>query len=531
MDDAKRTTTETAGEKPNQSTTSLREVLDEIGAEEAVARLEMRIGSLEGEIERADRRLHEFERARRGELDVMRARVEDVLAATDEMLDEHRGGAKDQEERVGSLVSEATATARMELHELRDTLTPHVQQSVHDAEIHVRALRGEMARLQQDTEVKLTAATEQVAAVEGELHEFRELAMTTTTKALGEHAANVADLRAEVTSRITTMETAAEARQQDAAERLEALRRELDAATGELRASVSMRASELKSDLGSLRAELTEAADVGQSRDDDLEERWITATKGVADKIEHAVGRVEIQVRKEREERQVAMDRSDERLGEALSRLDVVGDKVDSVNRPRVDDLRRTMTDMDSRVGALQVQVAAAVGQIASELNNRVAVVGGNVDAVRATAALHTEELGRLGDVSQAVEGMRSDFVAALAEIRAEMKAASDQSTSGVSGDDQVRATQEAVRLAEASSAQTREVVTMMTAMQEELRALAGLRQEVRDQASTLVEAVTRAESAELAAIQTREAVAAAVRRGREARAVSRPPTEEPASE
>lgn len=82
--------------------------------------------------------------------------------------------------------------------------------------------------------------------------------------------------------------------------------------------------------------------------------------------------------------------------------------------------------------------------------------------------------------------------------------------------------------MAEAANAQTRELVATMTTIQEELRALSGLRQEVRDQASTLVEAVTRAESAEHAAIQTREALAAAVRRGREAKAVSRPAADVP---
>lgn len=515
---------------PPKQTSSLRSILDEIGAEEAVARLELRIQNLESELDRSDRRLHEFERARRGELDVMRARVEDVLGAVESMLGEQREAGKDLEGRLSEQVTEATRIARTELHELRDTLTPHVQQAVHDAESHVSALRGEVARLGTDVGAKFEQSTKQSASLQQAIVEIRQSTAAQVTQQLEAHAGTVADLRAELTSRVDTVETAGEARQQDVAQRMEALRRELDAATGELRAAVSLRTSELKSDVKALRDELTEAADVGQSRDDDLEARWIDATRDVADKIEQAVARVESQVRKEREDRQEALDRADERLNEATAKLDALGDRIEAVKRPRVDDVRRGMTDVESRVEALQGQVAAAVGQIASELNNRVAVVGGDLEAVRATAAFHTEELARLGGVSGSVDELRQEVSSALDQLRKELAGLKEQARSGVSADDQVRATKEAVRIAEAASAQTREVVTTLTSMQEELRALAGLRQEVRDQASTLVEAVTRAEAAEQAAIQTREAVAAAVRRGREARAVSRPadPAEAP---
>lgn len=506
---------------------SLRTVLDEIGAEEAVARLEEHIESVEGELQRSDRRLQEFERARRGELDVMRARVEDVLGAVDEMIQEHRAGAKDLEARLAAQVAQGANTARQELTELRDTLTPRVQQAVHDAQRDVSALRGELSRFAHGADARIAEVRETVAAVDARFAALAEQTSQGIEQGLAGHAASLEELRIEVMSRLAALDAAGEARQQDGADRLESLRRELDATTGELRASSSMRSSELRAELQAVREELDEAVDAAQARDDSLEERWVGATRDVADRIEQTTGRLEAQVRKEREERQMAADHTEERLNEAMARVDAMGDRIEAIKRPRVDDVRRAITDTESRVDALQGQVAAAVGQIASELNNRVAVVGGDLEAVRATTTAHTEDLARLGGVADAVAEIRTEVAGELQQIRAELTALRQQSQAGAVSGDQTAAAANAVRVAEAANLQARELITTITSMQEELRALAGLRQEVRDQASTLVEAVTRAEAAEQAAIATREALAAAVRRGREARAgAAQPPTD-----
>ncbi len=504
---------------------SLKDVLDEIGAEEAVARLELRVQGLEGEIERADRRMHEWERARRGELDVMRARIEDVLTAVDSSLDDQRGAAKELEARVVGQIAEASGIARGELHELRDTLTPKVAQATQEFESQVSKLRGEIGRVD-------TAGTSRLEDAKGQLAKIREEIETVSedlrrdVSASGDNSKKqLAEFRAELASRVEVVETASEARQQDASDRLEALRRELDAATGELRAQVHLRANELKGDLQSLKSELGEAADVGQERDDDLERRWIDATKDVAGRIDQAVSRVEQEVRKEREERQTTVARAEQRLDEAMGRIDNLGDKVDATKRPQVEDVRQNISAIESKVESLSSQVTSAVSTIASDLTNRVAVVGGDVDAVRATTKDHTEELAKLGGLSATLESVRQEMQAAVSGLRDEIKQLRQVPPATVTDEGALEASREAQRAAEAAGAQNREVITVVTAMQEELRSLAGLRQEVRDQSSRLVEAVARAESAEQAALQTREAVAAAVRRGREARAVSRPST------
>lgn len=122
----------------------VRTVLAEIGAEEELAELATRVAELERELELTDVRAQDTERALRGELEVMRARVEDAAELVRAATDEHREAWSTFERRLAEVVTGADAVTARLVAGLRDDLAPRVANAALRADEIEAALRGEL---------------------------------------------------------------------------------------------------------------------------------------------------------------------------------------------------------------------------------------------------------------------------------------------------------------------------------------------------------------------------------------------------
>lgn len=102
-----------AGEAPIDA----QRVLEQIGTEGELAALERRVVELEGDLARAEIGAVEAERGRRGELALMRARLEDALAMVADSMRQQREAHAALEQQMTSMVAEV-APLRREVREL-----------------------------------------------------------------------------------------------------------------------------------------------------------------------------------------------------------------------------------------------------------------------------------------------------------------------------------------------------------------------------------------------------------------------------
>ncbi len=199
------------------STPDIRAVLAEIGAEEAVARLDARIAGLEGDLVRAGNRVREGDRARRGEIDLMRARIEDALGLVHEHMEEQRTTWSQFEERFSTLVADAEEHNRSFVSELRDELTPRVQRVVLRTDEVSAELKGEIGSVAADLEQRAAAIGESIGALRGELDRLATEVPARFEREAADRAGALAALEAELVRRVEETDAAARARHDEAA--------------------------------------------------------------------------------------------------------------------------------------------------------------------------------------------------------------------------------------------------------------------------------------------------------------------------
>lgn len=279
----------------------VRTVLAEIEASEEMATLESRVAEVEQELERASARAEDAERARRGELQVMRARIEDALELVRTTTDEQRDAWTQLERRLAEVVHEAdSATGRL-VEGLREDLTPKV--------------------------ARADLRTEELAA----------------------------DLRGEL-----------EAASEDVGRQLDAIRRELDAAAGELRAAQNLRSqqsTELVSSMDDRLSELAEALERERALRDE-------AVHSVRTRLDDLTNRVE-------DVDQRAVSQSSRHLAE-------------------LGHLHRSVEETGGRVEVLAQRVSSAVEDVAGELATRVASLAAELAAVRDASVRQQERLASM---------------------------------------------------------------------------------------------------------------------------------------
>jgi chromosome segregation ATPase len=528
--------TEPGGGTPRRL--DVRAVLDEMGAEDTLAHLEGRVESLERDLERSESRAREGDRARRGELDLMRARIDEALELVRDTMQEQRGAFGDFEERFGALVTGVEEASRSFVDELRDDLTPRVQKAVHGVEEARADLRGEIAAVAGDAEGRTAAQSEALAAARAELDAAIEELRAGVAAEAEQRGAALSALEQRLASRLEELTEETSRRLDAQHDRTEALRRELDAAAGELRAGMRLEANELRDALAELHTELGQAIDDQAEGAAELERRWIDGTRDIARRLEELQRETQERIQAERGARHEAVDTLTSRVEELGGTLDELHGRVGSDGARRgteLETVRREQDELGNRLDVLQSKVAQAVGRIASELSNRVATVAGDLEALRESGARHQERLAavehverRLGELATAQDQLAAsvasgpstdeDRVARLEAGLAELRQQVADLTGSVGE----------------SRQQTRDVAAGISGLNQSLRSQEGLRQEVRELAARSSELSHRLDETERLARAAGQAIASAVRRARSgagpAPASERPPASERAS-
>lgn len=494
----------------------VRTVLDEIGAEEAIAHLEARVAGLEQELERRDARQREADRGRRGETDLMRARIDDALELVKSSMDEQREAWSRFETRFVELVSETDETARSHISEMREELTPRVEDALLRLEETEAQLRGELRATTESAE----ARSRSVSATTEELRErVRSDVGSLAAKVDQESQARsdaTARLEQLVEHRLEQLENSTEAAVGDLREQLGALRRELDSAVGELRAGLGLRGSELEGRITEVEEGLAER--LGDEVDG-LEQRWIEGTRDIARRIELAQREFQQQLTAERDSRRAGVDETAARIDEVagvVEELHAVAGNGEARRRSEDEQVRRELDELASRLDVLQSKVASAVGQIASQLTNRVATLSAEQKALRETAVRREERFA-------AIEGIEEQ----IAELGRELRAVRDR---GAASSDEEARQRLAASLADvreqlsgvagtvqATDARLGELGGAVERLSQDADERASLRHEVRELTARSSELSQRLDETERLARAAGKAIASAVRRAKNA--------------
>lgn len=445
---------------------AVHDLLGELDTEGTVAALEARVRDLEQELERAEARASEAERARQGDLGMMRARTQDALELVRLSMEEQRVAFRSFEERFSGLVAAAEASGRQHVDQLREDLSPVVQRAVIHSDEVAAELKGELAAIAAET-AELAEAVSTFGDADDELAARADAVAARVAEEREERTAAVAAVEDRVSQRLATVDEATRYRLLEERGRIEALRRELDAAVGELRAGINLKAGELVERIEDNRLELAERLENNDRAVVDLEERLAAAI-----------------VR---------------RSGE-------------------LDPVHRSTDELRGRVDALEARVTEAIHALAGSLTNRVTEVAGMVDGLRETANRHEERLSGVDHLERRVTGMAARREAAaptddgrLDELAAEVARLRDGGGST------------AQRL-EGIERYLRELTTRLPGTGDSLEAGDGLRHEIRDLATRTAELTARLDETDRIARTAAQAVTRVIRQGRPAGAGSPAP-------
>lgn len=493
-------------------------VLDEMGAQDAIAHLEARVAGLEQDLARSTNRSREAERTRRSDLELIRARVEDTLGAVREAMEEQRVSLRDFDERFSGAIAAAEEAGRTFVDELRADLTPRVQRAVHHVDEAKAELRGELAAVTNDADGRAAAQAEQLATLRRELERTVAQLRSELATAVDERTSATVALEERLVSRLDELERATAERLGEQHERTEAMRRELDATAGELRAGMNLTAGGLRDALGELHAELGQAIDDQADGAAELERRWIAGTEDIARRFEQVERSLREAVEAERTARRAGEDELIGRLEQVTGAVDELQDRggTDTARREaEFEAVKRGHDELVGRLDVLQSKVAKAVGQVASQLSNRVAQLAGDLDAVKDASVRQQERLASVDHVERRV----TELATAQEELAARSPDTADDDERLARVESQVAELRREVgSLAEVvteSRQQTRDVAAGIGGLSASVRAQESLRQEVRELAARTAETVHRLDETEKLARAAGQAIASAVRRSR----------------
>ncbi len=496
---------------------NVRQVLADIGAEEAVAQLEARFEGFEQDIERLEERRLDADKARRGELDVMRARVDDALAVVRESVEEQREAWEKLEERLAKLVAEADDTSQAALAALRDELMPRVEKANRNTEEVGARLRGEVEAVSQELEARADTITRAIAELrdeaEGKIDDLR----TTVGNQAQDRSAALAELDQRLAKRLDEVENLTNRRSEEMSDRIDSLRRELDAAAGELRAGMNLRAKELEDALADVHTELAQAIDDQGEAAGELERRWIEGTRDIARRIEEVTARATDLIRAEKVEREAHQHAYTGRLDEFGQKLDELEGRVGNESTRRVtetDQVKRTVDEINGRLEVLQNRVANVVAEVASDLTNRVAGIAAEVEGVRETSVNQEQRLASLDHLTRRVGELaqRQEEVARSAADTSGREAVAQLAEDVASARREIAALSSQIAK---TDARTDEVATLLAALQESQREQTSLRQEVRELAARTSEMGAQLTETDKLARAAGQAIASAVRKAR----------------
>lgn len=486
--------------------TDVREVLAEIGAEGEIARVESRIQELEREIRQTAHQVEEAARARRGEMEVMRARVEDGLELVESTTGEQREAWSQLEQRLAALVSEVEAGAGRLVSSLREELTPRVHRvSVQTEEMEAR-LRGEIESAVGDTRERLDAVAGKVDANRAAMDDTLADLRGTLTQEVERQARELRDLEERVTGRV---EEVTRVRSDEISDRVEALRRELDAAVGELRAAQNLRAQTLEELVTEVRNDLEAHVRTMERREAD----WVEATREAVRRAAEAENAADALVERERDARlgesQQLRERLDE-LGERLEQVDGRAASQTGRHLAELGQLHRQVEELNGRVEVLASRVTQSVDDVSGELNSRVASVASEVSAVREASMRQEERLATTDRLARRVAELEANHD--------DLGRRLDERPEPAPDDQDVRQELSAVVERLQALEQRKPDAEALARLDAIAHGQAGLRREVRELAVRTSELNARVEEAESMARAAGRAIAEAVRRSRGAK-------------
>lgn len=446
-------------EAPSRADVEVHDLIGQLDTEGTIAALEARVQDLEQELERAETRAFEAERARQGDLEMMRARTQDALELVRVSMEEQRLAFRSFEGRYTGLVAAAEEAGRANVDELREAMSPAIQRALVRSDEVAAELRGELGALAAETERLLRAVTD-LGDGQDRLGADLQALSDRTVEERQDREAAVEAVDERVGERLSAVEEATRYRLLEERGRVEALRRELDAAIGELRAGLNLKAGELIERIEDNRIELAERLEHHDRAVVDLEERLRAAV-----------------VRREGE----------------------------------LDPVHRSADELRSRVAALEAKVAETMNGLAGSLTNRVSEVAGRLDALHEAAVRHEQRLSGVEQLERRVaeiamrrsepapspaEASRVDGLATEVEVLRQRERMVDRRLEGI-------------------ERFLREVSMRLPGEGDGVEASDGLRHEIRDLAARTSELAARLEETERIARTTGHAVTRLIRHSR----------------
>lgn len=501
-------------------------VLAQIGAEEAIARLESRIQTLELDLERVVAGQRDAATSHRGELDVMRARVEDATALVRETLEEQRNAWLALEDRVARKLTQAQERGVALASELRDDLVPRVQATIARVDDLQAALDAGVEAVTAD----LRRHAADLAQRLGQHRSAVDDLVTGVREAIAQEeaarAGAIIGLERQVAQTAAASERALAARFADGVERTEALRRELDASAGELRAALRFEVGQVADALASVHDDLAQAIGAQAAELADTERRWLVTVDGL-------VRRIDAQDRGVREALAGERARVGRAIAELAERVDVAIQGVERLDarvatdgdRRAVDDeqLRHVLDELRARADRMEDVVTTSLAPAAAQVRDRLRVIEDRLDGLSETQARHRERL----TVVDRTERRLEELEGAQATLRDGLAAA--PAPTGEASGDRASDTLAALRREVAELVQTTRALT------ERVRDLDGrldaaevasggaepLRLEVRDLAARTAELGQRLEETERLARAAGNAIASVLRRQQQRRTIA----------
>ena len=407
-----------AAERTDDRVTSLLEDLDVV---ESVSTLDMRVLDVEQQLRKVTEQVDMAGREQVGELEVMRARISDLVTLLREAASGQEVALAELDGSLGNLLEERVTSLTALVAEVRDEAAAQAQATVARLDEAVREVRELSATQTQSALARLdealamvrgeTAASLESSATEWEALASRvnelvaalsdhEAAATSAIDAEGSHRRTELDsLEKRVNGRIdVSAEAAADARRR-LDERIEALRRELDATSGELRAHVAVALGDISARMD---AHENKPADPTVSP----EELQAVALE-IAAANDETERRLRDLVRDEATNRLSAVTDVAELAAEALrlAREAVEGVAADDA---RSEQVASSVQAVGARLGAMQSTLARAVNEVASELGGRVATLAGQLEALREGLGRANERAGSLEALEQRLDRLEA---------------------------------------------------------------------------------------------------------------------------
>lgn len=391
-----------------ESLIGLAEALGDINEGESAAHLEMRMDALEAQVEKLLARREGTERGVQGEIEVMRARIEDAMEAVGSTSEEMRATAVESEKRLMGLINRVEERSADATQSLSEEIADEVTGAVAKVEKTESRLKGQTKALEDSVEERLRSLSE-VAVTEREAFEAAAAETLERTEELASKAAEAqAASEAKGTEILAEANEAIEGSRREMIEKLDAssakVEQRLEEHSEGFQASVERRLEALKDSIEERLASLMEE------------------TKGATEAVEVSFG----------EKLTEHMGATDSALEEAESSLT---DKFEQERASVEERLVEQKREVDARMGEAAADVRLESQRVKESLEGEMAAVGGSVEALARDLTTRITAVQDGADASASrLEGVMDRIQREAAQERAHLEEDFKEITNEISG-------------------------------------------------------------------------------------------------